>query len=129
MGHRPVTRLFVYGTLLRGEPNAGWLSGARFLGPCSTRAAFTLIDLGPYPAMTAAGDGVVHGELYEIDAATLARLDDFEGHPDLYRRTPLLLADGSVAQAYLLANAAPGTPVIVSGDWRRREPAQRVSAP
>lgn len=112
------TRLFVYGTLMRCEPNAGWLGHARFLGVARTAPAYALVDLGPYPGLLPGAAGVVEGELYEVDAPTLARLDELEEHPTVYRRAPIALGDGSTAHAYLLVDPR-GRP-IASGDWRRR---------
>lgn len=118
-------RLFVYGTLLRGEANHGWLRGSRCLGAASTEPGFELANLGPYPAMVAAGRGRVRGELYEVSAATLAALDELEEHPHLFERHVILLADGEPAFAYLMpAPRAAGAPRIARGDWRRRGVAQ-----
>lgn len=113
--------VFVYGTLLRGEGNHRLLDRARRIGDARTTATFTLLDLGAWPAMVAGGSTSVRGELYEVDAATLRALDDFEGDPDEYRRTRIELDDGRVADAYLLAApASADARVIASGDWRVR---------
>ena len=72
-----------------------------------------------YPAMTRAGDGDVVGEVYEVDLDTLAALDRFEGHPDVYRRTGITLDDRTEAEGYLLPGAeVPAGPIISSGSWR-----------
>ena len=114
-------RLFVYGSLLRGEDNAHVIASARFVGEARTAPGFTLVDLGPYPALVRGGDTGVAGEIYEVDAAEVAALDDFEGHPDLYVREPIGLDDCSAAAAYLLpAGRAAGFPVIAGGAWRER---------
>lgn len=117
-------RVFVYGTLLAGEPNHRVLAGARFSGPARTLPAFELVSLGPYPAMVPGGATAVVGEVYEVDDAGLARLDWLEGYPDLYDRDVIDLADGTRAIAYLQRPAqAAGLPRIPSGEWRaaRRE--------
>lgn len=114
-------RVFVYGTLLSGEPNHAALAGARFAGAAETAPAFELVDLGPYPALVAGGATRVRGEVYDVDEATLAALDAFEGHPDLYVRIRVTLADGTEAIAYAMPRArVAGRPRIASGDWRRR---------
>lgn len=114
------SRVFVYGTLKRREANARLLTDARFLGTASTVPSFRLLDLGAFPALVEGGSVAVHGELYDIDADGLRRLDLLEGHPDFYRRTNLALADGSRAQAYLLLAPRDGTPEVEGGTWTGR---------
>lgn len=109
-------RVFVYGTLRRGQANHGWLAGARWLGEASLRGA-VLHDLGPFP-MAVPGDGVVRGELYGLDATTLARLDRLEGHPRLYERRWLALEDGREAWVYLgRPRQVRFVPALPDGRW------------
>lgn len=96
-------RLFVYGTLQRGCVNHPLLAGARRLGAARTAPGFALIDLGPYPGMVRRGPAAVAGELYRVTPAVLDALDRFEGHPWLFRRARVPLADGRPAFTYLLA--------------------------
>ena len=98
-------RLFVYGTLMKGEPNHHELSAAVHLGPAVTTKGFELVLMGVYPALVRGGVGVVLGELYRIDRSLLAVLDRFEGHPTLYRRRRIVLKGGSTTHAYLLSRA------------------------
>src|SRR5690606_19616506 len=95
-------RVFVYGTLRRGEANHRLLERATFLREARTIPAFSLRDLGAFPGLFAGGHTPVVGEVYEVDAATLARLDRLEGHPSFYRREPIALDDGERVEAYLL---------------------------
>jgi gamma-glutamylaminecyclotransferase len=117
-----VTALFVYGTLLAGEPEHGRLAGAARLGAVRTAPGWTLVDLGPYPALVRGGAGRVEGELYEVDEPTLAALDEYEGCPTLFVRDVVRLDDGREAIAYVglgcVADGA-GRP-IASGRWRER---------
>lgn len=116
-------RIFVYGTLLAGEANHGELRGARRCGAGRTAARYTLYDLGGYPGLVAGGTTAIVGEIYDVDAATLARLDLLEEHPTLYVRAPIALADGGDAETYLYPRARVGeAPPIASGDWKRRAP-------
>jgi gamma-glutamylcyclotransferase (GGCT)/AIG2-like uncharacterized protein YtfP len=117
-----MTRVFVYGTLLAGEPNHRLLETALFLGPAATAPVFMLADLGPFPALVAGGAAAVAGEVYEVDAPTLARLDVLEGHPRFYQRQPIALDDGSQVETYVLSpEQVAGRPVIGSGSWRARQ--------
>jgi gamma-glutamylcyclotransferase (GGCT)/AIG2-like uncharacterized protein YtfP len=114
-------RLFVYGSLLFGEIHNARLGGSRLLGAARTEARYTLVDLGPYPALLDEGTTSVSGELYEVAAEVLVALDAFEGHPDEYRRMPIRLLTGESAEAYVLPRTrASQTRVIASGSWRAR---------
>lgn len=114
------TRVFVYGTLLRGERNHGLLASARFVREASTPVGYTLYALDGHPGMSAEGVGSVRGELFDVDPATLEHLDALEGHPDWYQRSALLLENGDAVETYLLpARFTEGCSVIADGDWRR----------
>ena len=110
-------RVFVYGTLKRGQPNHHWLAGA----PCQglVRLENVLLhDLGPFP-MAIHGDGVVVGELYQIDAEMLASLDRLEGVPRLYQRWRCQPLDSPWAWVYLgRPHQVRHSPVLVDGCWR-----------
>jgi gamma-glutamylaminecyclotransferase len=111
--------VFVYGTLLAQEANHGLLQRARFLGPAHTLPAFDLHDLGAFPAIVAGGTTAILGEVYQVDAPTLAALDDLEEHPRYYQRTRITLADGRQAWTYILDRAhVSNCPIIASGSWR-----------
>mgnify|MGYP006270611263 CR=1 FL=1 len=113
--------VFVYGTLRRGERANALLATSRFAGEGWTPPSYKLVHMGEYPALLAGGNTAVLGEVYQVDAATLAVLDDYEDHPDFYRRQWLALADGTEVQAYVLPVAyARGKPEIPSGDWCKR---------
>lgn len=109
--------VFVYGTLMRGQVNHPWLAGARADGEARLPGAL-LHDLGPFP-MAVAGAGVVHGEVYAVTAADLARLDRLEGHPRLYRRRRMALADGRRVWVYLgRPRQVRHSPLLDEGRWR-----------
>ncbi|MBE7449222.1 MAG: gamma-glutamylcyclotransferase [Kofleriaceae bacterium] len=116
---REHTRVFVYGSLLRGLHNHRLLDGGSFIALDRTRPAFTLVDLGSFPAMSLGGVTAVAGEIWEVDAASLERLDALEGHPRWYQRTPIVLASRRRAETYLLPQGrASGKPTVPTGDWR-----------
>jgi gamma-glutamylcyclotransferase (GGCT)/AIG2-like uncharacterized protein YtfP len=114
-------RLFVYGTLMRGEANAHLMSAARFVGEARTVTAYQLRLLEGYPALLPGGRTAVRGEIHLVDTRLLAALDDFEGHPSLFRRQAVNLAGGGQAEAYLFAQpaAVSAAPLLIDGDWRR----------
>ena len=113
-------RVFVYGTLLSGEPNHRLLADAELVGAARTEPEFELVSLGAFPAMVPGGGTAVAGEVYEVDPDTLDALDRLEGHPRFYRRHAVRLDDGGEVLAYLLTpDQVRGRPRITSGDWRR----------
>ena len=113
-------RVFLYGTLLSGEPNHHLLADAPLVGEARTEPAFELVSFGAFPAMVPGGGTAVSGQVYEVDARTLNALDRLEGHPRFYRRRAVRLDDGGEVLAYLLTpDQARGRPRITSGDWRR----------
>lgn len=108
-------RLFVYGTLKRGERNHRLMAGQHFVRPAQTEPGFRLIDLGPYPGMVRAADRPgVWGELYDVSECGVDELDDFEGVPELFVREVIDLADGERAWAYLYNRPVP--PHAATGD-------------
>ena len=116
-----VTRLFVYGTLMRGEPAHDLLERAQMLGVASTETGYALFDMGAFPAMVAFGPTSVVGEVYAVPAALLAAMDRYEGCPEFYRRRQVTLSDGSQAETYVLTAAqVQGCREIDGGDWHRR---------
>jgi len=95
------------------------LAGSELVTRGWSRPRWTLIDLGRYPAAIP-GKGRIEGEVYALDAETLAQVDRLEGCPDLYRRATAVLEDGQRAIIYQLQPAAtPEEPVVIPGGaWR-----------
>jgi gamma-glutamylcyclotransferase (GGCT)/AIG2-like uncharacterized protein YtfP len=117
----PDRRLFVYGTLLEGEPGHGVLEGSESLGAAQTEPAFQLVDLGPYAALIPGGTASIVGELYRVAMATVLRIDVLRQVPILFDRARIRLADGSEADAYVMTREqARGRRTVHHGDWRKR---------
>ena len=87
------TLLFVYGTLKRGQRNHARLAGQEFVGEAQTLPRYRLYDRGRYPCLVEVGQAgvAVRGEVWRVDEADLACLDEFEGAPTLFRRRVLAL--------------------------------------
>ena len=96
------TRVFVYGTLLKEEPNHRVLRTARFIARARTAPRFTLLNMGPFPGMLDEGNSTIEGEVYDVTEPILRALDRLESHPHFFRRQWITLGDRSHAQAYLL---------------------------
>lgn len=123
----PITeRVFVYGTLMRGESRFGVIASAVpeaiLLGDAQGR----LVDHGAYPGMSE-GNGVVTGEIVRCSSieALLPKLDRIEGfdgfgaHGNLFRRTLIDAGlDGRPRLCWVYFSCSEGE-VIVSGSWRQ----------
>ena len=86
-----IVRVFVYGTLKAGFRNQHW-NGARLIERYRSLERYPLLVLGPsylpwLSEQPGQGEQVI-GELYEADAAQLAKMDELEelDKPDWYRR-------------------------------------------
>lgn len=109
-------RVFVYGTLMSGGRNAALMAGARLVAPAVTADAVWRLEQfnsasspgRQTPALRKGGTARVAGEVWEVDAEGLARLDRLEQNGLRYLREPLALAGGGVAWGYVLI--APDAP-------------------
>lgn len=110
-------RVFVYGTLLRGEVNHHLLTQAEYLGSHRTAACFSLYLLRAYPGAVRGGATAIQGEVYGLDHAGLRRLDRLEDYPELYDRQLLATPYGR-AWIYLFRGSVRDRPLIPGGDWR-----------
>ncbi|WP_322029809.1 gamma-glutamylcyclotransferase family protein [Paraburkholderia sp. J76] len=125
--------VFVYGTLRAGEINdinlaadSNGIARPRHLG--LTRLTGRLFDFGTYPGMVAeAADAqsTVVGDVYEIDDALLAVLDEIEqvypGVDGLFvsRQVDVEVEGERIACLYypVALAAIAGRPEIEGGDW------------
>lgn len=93
--------VFVYGTLKRGGSNHRLLAGQTLIGPARLAPGFALYALGEYPGLVAEPSSAdrVTGELWAVDDAGLAALDELEG-----------LAEGLYARVLAVLDEWPGGP-------------------
>jgi gamma-glutamylcyclotransferase (GGCT)/AIG2-like uncharacterized protein YtfP len=112
----PTARVFVYGSLRRGQANHNQLLGAPCEGEGTLEGA-DLHDLGPYP-MAVPGSCRVQGEIFTVTRDRLQALDRFEGVPRLYRRHRRRLTDGRRVWVYLgQAHQVRHSPLLPEGRW------------
>lgn len=90
-------RLFVYGSLMRGERHHAELKGAPFLGRAQTAPGYALETVGEYLALVErpASATAVSGELYQVEGRLLQELDEFEGQD--YSRGRVVLSAPALA--------------------------------
>ena len=115
-------RLFCYGTLKRGGRAHDLLErhNSQFLGEFTTDPTYHLYNIGWFPGMVIDEliDGGVCGELYEVTQACLESMDQYEGHPHLFRRSDIAVCDGSRAIAYLYMREFSGCSRVDGGVWQ-----------
>lgn len=123
--------VFVYGTLRAGEVNDISEAAARNdvaapnrLGTATVRGH--LFDFGAYPGLVVDDAGVdVVGDVYEIDDALVAVLDEIEavypGVEDRFIASEVMVkVDDTVVNCRfypVVPSAVKGLPEIRSGDW------------
>ena len=79
-------RVFVYGTLKQGYPNNPLLEGSEFLGEAVTVLTYKMVETSFPVIMPDPSGKPVAGEIYAVDDATLARLDELEREGRSYDR-------------------------------------------
>ena len=119
-------KVFVYGTLRKGEANAQLLKGAT----CIAEQCWTdgdLYDTGyGYPAMKQTPNSRLFGELYTVTEEDLKRLDQLEGYTaggtnNLYERiqqTVYTDKGATIATLYVASRALLLKRKIPNGDWK-----------
>lgn len=124
--------LFVYGTLMRGEPRHHILEehGAVMYSEAYTSKGYSLFDAGHYPMLVAGyniGAPSVYGELYKVSNDLLEYLDQIEGVPYLYERCEIVvntMVERFLADTYSVSPLKPflnELPIIKANDWRLRD--------
>lgn len=99
--------VFVYGTLKKDKGNSYYLRNSKFVGNGIVQG-FTMVNLGSFPGAIDTKNGIIHGEIYEVDQDTLINLDRLEGYNtfrsnNFYTRQAVnvILKDGSTMEAYM----------------------------
>ncbi|CBA33903.1 gamma-glutamylcyclotransferase [Cronobacter turicensis] len=110
-------RIFVYGSLRRKQGNSHWMTNAQWLGDYDIEN-YQLFSLGHYPGAVP-GEGSVVGEVYRIDATTLAELDALRTARGEYKRQLIQTPYGS-AWMYVYQRSTEGLTRIESGNWLDR---------
>ena len=90
-------RVFVYGTLMKGESNHHFLENSKCLGASSVEG-YEMYNVGWFPAIVP-GDERIIGELYEVSINDMPSIDALEGEGSLYRRR-CETASGEIAYLY-----------------------------
>lgn len=81
-----MNRIFVYGTLKRGQRNAHYMRGARYIGSHVTEKIYSMYEFGAFPAVCRGGRHAIRGEIYRVSDQHFGILDAFESYPEFYQR-------------------------------------------
>jgi gamma-glutamylcyclotransferase (GGCT)/AIG2-like uncharacterized protein YtfP len=112
-------RLFVYGTLMRGESrhfyitrhDVDWIAAARTPG--------RLLDLGEYPGLIATTRGWVFGELIQFRSVSFDEIDRMEGDEYVREEVDVVSERGPFrAWTYRLIRLPAQPCFIRDGRWR-----------
>lgn len=109
-------RVFVYGTLKRGQRNTHYLQQAQFLGEFTTAAAYRMYLFDDYPAVCLPGRQSIAGEVYRVNEAQFCLLDQLEGYPDFYQRIEIDTSFGKSWIYIVSAKRCIGKPQL-PGIW------------
>lgn len=112
-GNDNTIRLFVYGTLMRGQCANYYLDGARFVGTYRL-GGYAMYNLGHFPGIKEDVKESVIGEVYEITTQMLPQMDRYEGEGSLYIRKQVTVSnseDSISAYAYIYNKEVKGSPM------------------
>jgi gamma-glutamylcyclotransferase (GGCT)/AIG2-like uncharacterized protein YtfP len=113
-------RVFVYGTLRRGQSNHSLLEMSRFIAEAATLRTYWMITTGVFPVVLDAVPAdfglpplAIAGEIYHVDDATLEQLDRLEREGRAYdRKVTDVHEAGHKVQAHIY--------IGVAGYWHHR---------
>ena len=113
------SRLFVYGSLRTGGSHRSLLEDAQRIGEIRTAPYCALVTDGNFPGLIP-GDQSVLGEIFEVTPSLWKVLDAFEGCPEIYTCSAVMLENGERAWAYWIRPAwAERMTPVAGGDWLR----------
>ena len=116
--HGKTHTLFVYGTLMQGQPAHDLLKDAAY-SRRYTLYDHTMVDLGAYPGIVQKKNEAVLGEVYFVSPEMMAEMDRYEDEGNLYLRREVWVKSeqGSLrAEAYLYNKGTQGC--LESSCWQ-----------
>lgn len=108
---------------MRGRVRYRVLADQRVLGEARSSPFYVLFDLGSYPGLVHRTENgrAIHGELYEIAASLIERLDRIEDAPSLFRLEPIRIeAYPGAVFAYFYQQDTAGFPLCTEDRWRNK---------
>ena len=93
-------KVFVYGTLMKGETNHGFLRHSTFIGNAAVEG-YEMYNVGLFPAIIP-GDGLAVGEVYSVPVGDIPSIDSLEGEGSLYeKKCERIILNGEATFAFL----------------------------
>ena len=92
-------KVFVYGTLMKGEPNHHFLENSIRLGNAAVEG-YEMYNVGGYYPAIVPGNKKILGELYEVPEYDMASIDMLEGEGSLYIRKCETTSKNELAYIY-----------------------------
>ena len=89
-----MNRVFVYGTLKRGQRNFHYLRDALFIGEFVTQSIYSMYEFEDYPAVSLDGRHAIEGEVFHVTDHQFRMLDKLEWYPDFYQRIEITTTYG-----------------------------------
>lgn len=111
-----MNRVFVYGTLKRGQRNDHYLREAEFVGHFVTESRYSMYEFGGFPAVCLDGRHPIEGEVYRVDNRLFRVLDDLEWYPRFYQRTEIETRYG-MAWMYIVRSELCRGKKLLPGRW------------
>lgn len=109
--------VFVYGTLMSGERAAHILEENEYCGTFCLRD-YATYNVSYYPGIKPCIGETVIGEVYLVDDACIARMDEYEGEGDLYiRKLVAVENEESSIEAYVYVYNRTVHGEVVCGKW------------
>lgn len=113
------TYIFVYGTLMKGQPANHLLNDAGYIGKFRL-ADYAMYNLGAYPGIKEHKGESVIGELYEINDEILRAMDSYEGTQ--YKRNLVTVTNSdSSFNAYAYIYIGSITNSIMREEWAAKD--------
>ncbi len=117
--------VFVYGTLMKGFGNNQIIQRHSGLKIADGTIYGTMYNLGYFPGVKLGGAGLVHGEIWKVNASCMQSLDALEGEGHLYKRKKVSVTDSEATiedvWVYEIMSRQRLQQLVPSGNWRDRD--------
>ena len=115
--HQQLHPVFVYGTLMAGEKASHMLDSYEYCGDYCLKD-YAMYNVSYYPGIKEQKGECVIGEVYLVDDACIAKMDEYEREGDLYLRKVVEVEnEGGKREASVYVYKRECTGDVVRGKW------------